>query len=63
MIDQPAAKFEPYEMKISKGWCVLATLPQGTPIQLGGFRTEAEALEWIALSAADWLEDHQSWRN
>jgi hypothetical protein len=63
MIDQLAPKFEPVEMNIGKGWYVLATLPRGTPIQLGGFRTEAEALEWIARKASAWLKDHESGRN
>jgi hypothetical protein len=63
MIDQLAPKFEPVEMKFGKGWYVLATLPRGTPIQLGSFRTEAEAREWIARKSAAWLKDHESGRN
>jgi hypothetical protein len=63
MIDRPAATFEPVEMKVGNGWYVLATLPRGTPIQLGGFQTEAEAREWIKRKAPAWLKDQESGRN
>jgi hypothetical protein len=44
---QPKVTFAPVEMKIGKGWYILATPPKGTPVQLGGFKTEDEAREWI----------------
>jgi hypothetical protein len=51
-------KFEALEMKIAKGWYVLAKPPKGTFVRLGGFKTEAEAQEWIDHKSAAWLKEY-----
>jgi hypothetical protein len=48
--------FEPVALKGGTGWCVRAVLPNGKEFDLGGFRTEAEAREWIALKSLAWLK-------
>jgi hypothetical protein len=62
-MNQVKARFEAVEMKDGRGWYVLATLPRGTPIQLGGFKKEDEARKWIETKSAAWLKDHESGRN
>jgi hypothetical protein len=56
---QPKVIFEPVEMKIGKGWYVLATPPKGTPTQLGGFKTEDEAREWIKRKSIPRLKEFE----
>jgi|HubBroStandDraft_6_1064221.scaffolds.fasta_scaffold999186_1 hypothetical protein len=51
--------FDPVEMKIGKGWYILATPPKGTPVQLGGFKTEDEAREWIKRKSIPWLKEFE----
>jgi hypothetical protein len=56
---RPEVIFEPVEMKIGKGWYVLATPPKGTAAQLGGFKTEDEAREWIKRKSIAWLKEFE----
>jgi hypothetical protein len=52
-------EFEPVMMKIGSGWYVRITLPDGVGPQLGGFKTEDEAREWIARESAAWLKEYE----
>ena len=51
----PKVDFQPIEMKVGSGWFVRVTLPRGEPPRLGGFKTEAEATEWIKRKSAVWV--------
>jgi hypothetical protein len=57
----PEVDFQPVEMKTGKGWFVRVTLPRGEPPRLGGFRTEAEAIEWIKNKSGTWLREHYNY--
>ena len=59
---RPHALFDPIEMKIAPGWFVRVTLPGRVPARLGGFRTEAEAAEWIKRESSVWLKDYSDRR-
>jgi hypothetical protein len=50
------ATFEAVEMKDGSGWYVRLTRAAMLPQQIGDFKTEAEAREWIAAESAKWLE-------
>ena len=50
------ATFEAVEMKDGSGWYVRLTRPAMLPQQIGDFKTEAEARQWIADESAKWLE-------
>ena len=52
-------EFEPAEMKVGKGWYVRATAPKRIPLQLGGFKTEEEAREWIKRKSLEWLKEFE----
>ena len=54
----PKVDFRPVEMTTGKGWFVHVMLPRGEPPRLGGFRTEAEAIEWIKNKSGTWLREH-----
>ena len=45
------------------GWFVRVTPPRGNQLQLGGFKREEEAREWIARKSAAWLKEHESGKN
>jgi hypothetical protein len=51
--------FTPVEWKILPEWYVRATLPDGKELRIGGFKTEANAREWIAKSSAAWIKEHK----
>jgi hypothetical protein len=51
----PKVDFQPVEMRVGSGWFVRVTLPRGEPPRLGGFKTEAEATEWIKRKSAVWV--------
>jgi hypothetical protein len=53
---KPKVQFEPVPMRGASGWYVLIKLPNGQHPQLGNFKTEAEAREWIARESAAWLK-------
>jgi hypothetical protein len=40
-------------------WCVHAEFPDGSFEDVGGFRTENEANEWIAKDLQQWLEKRE----
>ncbi len=48
-------EFEPVVAKTG-GWCVRALLPNGKELNLGGFNSEPEAIEWIARKSLAWLK-------
>jgi hypothetical protein len=50
------ATFEAVELKDGSGWYVRLTRPAMLPQQIGDFKTEAEAREWIGAESAKWLE-------
>jgi hypothetical protein len=58
----PHALFDPIEMKVRPGWFVRVTLQGREPARLGGFRTEAEATEWIKRESSGWLKDYSERR-
>ena len=55
---KPEIKFKPVEWKILPEWYVLVTLPDGKELRIGGFKTEANARDWIAKSSAAWIKEH-----
>jgi hypothetical protein len=50
------ATFEAVELKDRSGWCVRLTRAAMLPQQIGDFKTEAEAREWIRAKSREWLE-------
>jgi hypothetical protein len=44
-------------------WCVHAEFPDGSFEDVGGFRTENEANEWIAKDLQQWLEKREKKSN
>jgi hypothetical protein len=56
------AKFEARTLKSGWGWFVYVTLPDGSEEHIVGFRTEADANEWIAAKSSAWLADRSSQR-
>jgi hypothetical protein len=51
-------EFVPTEMKVGRGWYVKAVLPNAPPLHLGGFKTESEAMEWVARKSKKWLNEY-----
>ena len=47
-------------MKSGSGWYVHVVLPSMPPLQLGGFKTESEAIEWVTRKSKAWLKDYQN---
>ena len=43
-------------VKVGAQWHVVGTYPSGQQERITGFKTEADALDWIANVSADWLE-------
>jgi hypothetical protein len=56
------AEFEPVELRVGSGWCVVATLPHEKHLQLGNFGTEVEAREWIKRRSPVWLKKYERGR-
>jgi len=52
---KPKTEFRPTEFKDRSGWYVQVVYFDAPPFQLGGFRTEGEAQDWIRNSSAQWL--------
>ena len=50
-------RFEPKQLKSGWGWFVNVTLPNGQEEHIIGFKTEAEAEEWITRMSAAWRSD------
>jgi hypothetical protein len=43
-------------VKVGAQWHVVGTYPNGQQEHITGFKTEADALDWIANDSAAWLE-------
>ena len=46
----------PQPIKVGTQWHVVGTYSGGQQEHVTGFKTEADALDWIADDSADWLE-------
>jgi hypothetical protein len=55
-------EFETVPMDTRAGWFVRVLLPKGEQPRLGGFKTKAEATEWIRRKSAAWLKEHSGHR-
>lgn len=44
-------------------WCVHAQFPDGSFEDIGGFKTENEANEWIARELQQWLDQRKDTPN
>ena len=60
--DLETPEFAPRPEKIGGGWLVIVTWPDGVQQQLAGFKSEAEAEEWIRKDAFAWLQQHPKTR-
>ena len=47
-------------VKVGAQWHVVGTYPSGQQERITGFKTEADARDWIANDSADWLEKRRS---
>jgi len=55
--DVSKVTFNPKPLKSGTGWYVVATYPGGQQEHIPGFKTEAEAVEWLASSRClAWLK-------
>ena len=52
---KPKIEFRPTELKDHSGWYVQAVFHNAPPLQLGGFKTEDEAKDWVKHNSAHWL--------
>jgi hypothetical protein len=48
----------PCEIKDGSGWCVLVSWPSGLEQHVPGFRSLAEAEQWIVDESETWLKRH-----
>ncbi|MGA2793063.1 MAG: hypothetical protein ABSE69_05945 [Roseiarcus sp.] len=49
-------------MRSASGWYVQVILPKLPPLQLGGFKTEEEAKEWVLRKSKGWLKEYEGGR-
>ena len=56
------AKFDAIQRTDRPGWYVRLTLPGGRQSRIDGFKTQAEARQWITAQSAAWLKIHESGR-
>jgi hypothetical protein len=56
MDDLGKIRFDPRPLKVGSEWHVVATYPTGEREHITGFRTEADALDWIDYDSKDWLK-------
>jgi hypothetical protein len=55
--DVPRVTFDPKALKRGLEWYLVATYPGGQQEHITGFKTEAEAVEWLASSRCQaWLK-------
>jgi hypothetical protein len=47
-------------MQSYDNWYVQVVIPGIPPIQLGGFKTQDEAKEWVRLKSQMWLDDRRA---
>jgi hypothetical protein len=61
---QPKSKveFRPTEMKSHLFWYVQVVFHDVPPLQLGGFKTEEEAQDWITRKSDAWLKAYANGR-
>jgi hypothetical protein len=52
---EPKETFEILEWKIGGGFYVKMTTPYSAPVNIEGFKTEAEAATWIKNESSVWL--------
>jgi hypothetical protein len=57
--NDPKVEFRPTKMQSYDGWYVQVVIPGIPPIQLGGFKTEDEAKEWVRWKSQMWLDEHR----
>jgi hypothetical protein len=55
----PQIEFQPTKMQSYDGWYVQVIIPGVPPIQLGGFKTEEEAKDWVRWQSQMWIDDHR----
>jgi hypothetical protein len=48
-------EFRPTEFRDQSGWYVQVVYPAAPPFQLGGFKTEEEAKDWVRDNSTQWL--------
>lgn len=58
----PKLRFDACQIKMGLEWYVRVTLLHGETRHLGGFKSEAEANEWIKRESAGWLKGHERGR-
>ena len=46
----------PQPVKVGSQWHVVGTYPSGLQEHITGFKTEADALDWIDTESASWLD-------
>ena len=46
-------------VKVGAQWHVVGTYPGGQQEHITGFKTEADALDWIATESANWLKNRR----
>jgi hypothetical protein len=46
---------DPKPMKVGREWHVLVTYPSGEREHIAGFKSEVDALDWIAEESKAWL--------
>ena len=55
--DVPKVTFDPKPQRSGTGWYLVATYPGSQQEHIPGFKTEAEAVEWLASSRCQaWLK-------
>lgn len=53
----PKVTFDPKPRKVGPGWRLVATFPSGQQEYITGFKSEADAVEWLASSRCQaWLK-------
>jgi hypothetical protein len=54
--DRQKVTFKPQPLKVGVDWHVIASFPSGQREHITGFKSEAEAVEWLASSRCQtWL--------
>ena len=59
---KPKIEFRPTKMQSGVGWSIQVLKAGHPPYQLGGFKTEAEAVDWVQRKSATWLKDNPDGR-
>jgi hypothetical protein len=52
---KPKIEFRPTELKDHSGWYVQVISHVVPPLQVGGFKTEEEAKDWVRYNSTQWL--------